>query len=202
MPLLDFGWNWGGAGGFVTDQLFCTHSNSGDNYPHGFTNGNGQTITGGWDSTLGGQSNIDATNDPRLAGYVNASGSKSTFRVDLASGSGDGAGDYLIDIAVGWAFGSANNNSFKVRDNTTDLISQTDISVAGDTYLDATKTAVAATTMWTGTRVIKTFASTTCFVDINWDVTANASVIAHFRLTFVPAPSIIPRSLMPPIRAA
>lgn len=194
MPF-DMGFDCRNSSGYVTDSAYAVPT-LGETYPNTYTNGNGDSINGGWVSNPGtfGMADRASGNDPRIAGInyfasVNVPGY--IFTVDLSSGSAPGAGSYLIDVAMGDAsFG--NHQNFQVKDSSTVLIDGTNggsgYATASGHYIDATLTDVAATTTWTGTQVSQTFATTTCTVPLNPTSGATAAqTMAHFRLTLVEA---------------
>ena len=183
----DMGWNFRATAGYVTDDAHYGVPGLSETYPHTYTNGDGQSVNGGWDVSVAAL-DLDNTNDARLAGINFAtSGVVRTFTVDLASGSAPGAGDYAVDLACGNAVFSTPKVDFKLFDNATLLIDGTNggagFNPAADHYRDATLTDVAATSSWTGTPVTKTFASTTVIFGHGYDNIGDNWQVAHFRLT-------------------
>lgn len=186
----DLAWDFRNTAGYVTDPayaVFCAHNTA---YPHTFTNGNGDSINGGWATAPGGSSDHSATVDARLAGInyrANDGGAGATFQVDLSSGSNPGAGTYQVDLAIGDIAGQDDWHFFQLLDNATVLIDGTNggsgYNLTGGTYKDATLATVTASTTWTGTPATKTFASTTVNLVIGVGNHANFTRLSHFRLT-------------------
>ena len=182
----DMGWNFRGSAGYVTDDAHYGVYVAGDAYPTTYTNGDGQSVNGGWTTSIN-SANRDSGNDPRIAG-INYSlpTVEGIFRIDLASGSAPGAGLYTIDIALGDAGAASGTHAqdARIKDDSTTLTTLT-ASTNEDHFLDATTADVAATTNWTGATANQTFATTTCYVVMNPGGTnADFTTIAHFRLTF------------------
>ena len=179
----DFAWDFRLTAGYVSDPTYAVFEDGTTVYPHTYTNTDGKSINAGYTVLPNQGADRSATNDPRIAGHVYANGATDgTFRIDLDSGSAPGAGDYALDIASGSQAGG--DGKFQIKDNTTVLITATRVSLAANHFLDATLTDVTATTTWTGTPVVKTFASTIVYVISNYDDSgAHFSLLAHFRLT-------------------
>lgn len=197
MPF-DMGFNFRNQAGFVTDQAFAVSVKDSDPiYPNTFTNGNGVSVNAGWVSSTNGTQDRAAGNDPRIAGiaYRPNDGSEELFKVDLSSGSAPGAGTYLVDVAMGGETSSATDNSFKVLDNTTVMIDGTNSGAGYDInsgdFIDATLATVTASTTWTGTQTPIIFASITAQIGIGYVNSSDNTLLAHFRLTFVPPPDTI-----------
>ena len=186
----DMGFNFRNTSGFVTDNSHYGVPMLGEAYPHTYTNGDGQSVNAGMTvQNSASIENINNTYDPRIAGvqlYANIIASATTFRVDLSSGSAPGAGTYTIDFAFGYT--STQRQAFQVCDNATVLIDawqSTGLTPpnSGD-VLDATLAWIAVpTTSWTGATVQKTFATTTCNINIGLDNSGNYTAPRHFRLT-------------------
>jgi hypothetical protein len=172
----DFAWDYRATSSFVTDPLYASFE-GGSVFPHTYTNANGDSINAGWDGAPG-TFDVANTNDPRIAG-MSFNSTPVTFTVDLSSGSAPGAGDYAIDLASPTRIARTN---FAVKDNATTLIAQSDVAMAANHYIDATLADVTATTTWTGTPVVKTFATTTCLFVLN-PAAIDFPGLAHFRLT-------------------
>lgn len=187
--------------GFVTDDGEGVPV-LGETFPHTYTNGNGFSISAGWDGTPGENVDRTNTNDPRIAG-INAHGSIRTFTVDLSSGSAPGAADYIVDIAAGDAT-NFRKSAYKLLDNATLLIDGSGAGVGTNTpggqFLDATASIITASTTWTGTPVTKTFATTTAKLVNNPDSIGTTTCIAHLRLAKVAA--AVASMLAPPNRYA
>jgi hypothetical protein len=189
------GWNFRSTAGFVSDTADCVPMLA-EVYPHTYTNANGYSLNAGWVSVAENKVDRASGNDPRLAGI--GFGGTRDMQIDLSSGSAPGAADYVVDLAAGDQ-GGTQTIGLLVKDNTTTFITVPSQSVSAGHFLDATVTDVTASTNWTGTTVNRTFASTTCMITQN----SAAIFLAHFRLALASAASsIIPRSLMPPMRAA
>ena len=196
MSSLDFGFNYRNTAGYVTDQAFCAPV-LGEAYPHTYTNGNGQTINAGWTAAISGQIDRDNTLDARLAGsnYVVDNTTPVTFKIDLSSGSGNGAGTYILAAAFGDA-SFTNDQWAEIKDGSTVLIEVNVgpvniITTLAAHYLDATvvdRTAAA----WPGSNATSTkvFATTTCNITCGANISdTNATTLAHFRLTSPAAPA-------------
>ena len=178
----DMGFDFRGTAGFVTDDAHYGVPVIAEAFPHTYTNGDGQSINGGYTATLPTPFDRSNTNDPRIAGInYTANNAQCNFQVDLSSGSAPGAGSYTIDAAVGDQ-GSLQPQDAVLKDNTTALITFNATTAAGH-FLDATTTDITASTTWTGTTVSKTFSSTTCNFVIGGTAGVNFTTIAHFRLT-------------------
>jgi hypothetical protein len=183
----DMGFDFRGTAGYVTDQAFAVPV-LGEAYPHTYTNANGKSINAG---VPGGTAEIldrDATNDARIAGIMYKTGGGTlAFQVDLLSGSAPGAGSYTVDVAAGDALAGAQyDNRFQVLDTATVLIDSGDKTLNNNLYIDATLAVVAATNPWTGSTVVKSFATTLAKYVLVTPVSNNAPRVAHFRLTLVP----------------
>jgi len=189
MPF-DFAFGFRATLAYVTDpayQVFC----AGEAYPHTYTNANGLSINAGKiGGALGGTQNGDATNDPRIAGYIYwvqaQSGVITGLKVDLASGSAPGAGTYDVDFAHGAClFGP--KVAAEIRDDTTVVKDLTNggagYQLATDHYIDATGADVAATTTWGGATASLTFATTTVILYVTPYNFSSYGIPAHFRLT-------------------
>ena len=203
MPF-DLGFNARATAIYVTDGAEGVPCLA-ENYPHTYTNGNGNSINAGWTPNWNA-SGYDraATNDPRLAGInniANGGAGTSTFVVDLSSGSAPGAGTYTVDLAMGDAVNDQRQD-FLLKDGTTTKIDGTNggagINTTAGHFLDATVTDVAATTTWTGTPTSVTFAGTTVNLVVGPDSCGGNSQLAHFRLTLqaAGATAFPPRMLM------
>ena len=193
MPF-DMGFNFRSTAGYVTDGAEGVPV-LGEAYPHTYTNTNGYSINAGFTNAVQAALDLSSTNDPRIAGANRIFTDQppnpvTTFKADLSSGSGPGAGDYTLDLAEGSPT-EARRVDFTVTDTTTVLINGAvgaNTSGAGKFY-DATLTEVTASTTWTGTPVSKTF--TTTDARVNMGVTGVGgwlSYLAHFRLTLVEEP--------------
>jgi hypothetical protein len=188
MPF-DLGFDFRSTAGYRTDPPYGVPALA-EVYPHTYTNANGYSINAG---SVGGDitnpGDYSATNDPRIAGKNGRGndGNPKDFRVDLASGSAPGAGNYTVDIAFGDPLFTTNAN-FKLRDTTTVLIDGTNgatgyFALTVNQYLDASLALVAGGATWTGTPVAVTFATTTANLTLNYYSGGGQDEIAHFRLT-------------------
>lgn len=194
----DMGFNFRSTA--VTGQSYAVAVLATHAYPTGYTNVDGFSVNAGWTSAPLAVDRASG-NDARIAGInykTHATGGPRTFQVDLSSGSAPGAGNYLVDIAMGDA-GAAQLQDFKLLDTSTVLIDGTNggagFATLSGHYRDATLTDIAATTTWTGTQVAKTFATTLAKLTINFDDIVNfvdADTVAHFRLTLQVSQSVIP----------
>lgn len=191
----DMGFNFRGTAIYVTDPAYGVPV-LGEVYPHTYTNGNGQSVNGGFD-VVPATYDFSASNDPRIAG-CNYSSTTRLFTVDLSSGSAPGAGNYLVDLAEN-INGQAHTIEVQLKDSSTVLVSVSGLAIAADHYVDATGADVGpCTTTWTGTRPTYAYLTTTA------TVLQNASAldfigIAHFRLTKQAAATTtptLPSSLM------
>src|SRR3990167_669806 len=118
----DLGWDLRGNLGYRTDPAFGVFLAYTDAYPTTYTNGNGDSINAGWTGSMTAGLDRSKTNDARLGG-INYGSSPTQFRVDLASGSNPGAGDYAIDLAAGDAQGGVLTYSdINVKDTSTSVI--------------------------------------------------------------------------------
>jgi hypothetical protein len=182
----DMGFDFRATGGYVTDPAYGVPVLA-ETYPHTYTNSDGYSINGGWDTLLNiGFVDGSTSNDPRIAGtqwFQNAV--KHTFIVDLSSGSAPGAGSYALDGAFGQpAGGGTYGQRVVVYDDTSALISLPGpTATSADHFMDLTGSVISATTTWTGTPVTKTFATTTVKVAGGDDSSGDYSSFAHFRLT-------------------
>lgn len=182
----DMGFNFRGTAGYVTDQSYAVPVLA-EAYPHTYTNVDGYSVNGGFTGAATTGADRDSTNEARLAGInFQSNGGPDTFQVDLASGSAPGAGDYSVDLAMGDA-NITRPQSFKLFDTSTLLIDGTNggagITTAEDEYVDATLALVTATTTWTGTPAVKTFATTLVKLTGGIDAIGSVTTMAHFRLT-------------------
>lgn len=188
MPF-DFAFDFRSTAGYVTDPSYAVPVLF-ETFPHTYINADGKSIDAGWVMGANGdKADEDNTNDPRIAGvnYVNDGGT-GTFRIDLSSGSNPGAGDYIIDLAVGIQSGGPLNHHVDLRDGVTSLIAFDATNLATDDYKDATGATVTATGTWTGATVQKTFAGTTVNLVGNPNSEGGGSsyiCFAHLRLTLV-----------------
>jgi hypothetical protein len=163
----------------------------GQAYPTTYTNGNGNSINAGRQSTQCFLIDAAAGNDPRIAGsnYGYDAGT-GYFQVDLSSGSAPGAGNYTVDLACGYTAGPITMD-FILKDNTTTLIDGSNggsgYAVGANQYLAANLALVSATTSWTGTTVPVTFATTTVKLFAQPDT--HNTFLSHFRLTLAAAPT-------------
>jgi hypothetical protein len=192
MPF-DMGFDFRATLGFVTDPAYGVFVDGSHVYPVTFMNGNGDSLNGGWNTAI---SEIDNTagNDPRLAGEQFAAPSiLRYFRLDLGSGSAPGAGTYTIDLAGGDTSGGL-NEYITVYDTATPVITITNVATSANQYVDATGTVRIATTTWNGTTTDKTFATTTCYLELNTGSPATYTAIAHFRLK---VPTAVPPTQNP-----
>jgi hypothetical protein len=189
----DFAFNFRLTSGYVTDPTYAVPGLA-EVFPHTYTNADGLSVNGGWTGIVQPGENNASGNDPRLAGcrYANNAGTTREFQIDLSSGSAPGAGNYAIDLAMGYAPGGARQD-FQILDTATLLIDGTaggaGIATATGHYLDATLADVAATTSWTGTPAVKTFATTTVNIHIGISAIALYTTMPHFRLTLQEAPA-------------
>ncbi|HJT92445.1 MAG TPA: hypothetical protein VJ777_10935 [Mycobacterium sp.] len=185
----DIGFNFRQTAVFVTDPAYGVPV-LGEAFPHTYTNVNGYSVNGGWDTSISIYDN-NAANDPRIAGSnyngsVGNNGVVKQFKVDLSSGSAPGAGTYDVDVAMGET-GFADIQDFKILDTSTVLIDGTNggagyVTGSGH-FIDATLANIVASTTWTGTKATKTFATTLAAVGIGYDNVGGLSIVAHFRLT-------------------
>ena len=170
--------------GFVTDPAYGVAVLS-EAYPHTYTNGNGDSVNGGFTDSITGATDVNASWDPRIAGTQNSDiFLKSHFQVDLSSGSAPGAGTYTVDIALGQHNAGP---AAKVLDNTTLVIDLTNggsgYAQSANHFIDATGTSIAGSASWGGTPVTGiVFGTTTAIVEFN-SLLAVFNEIAHFRLT-------------------
>jgi len=137
MAITDFALDFRNTSIYVTDPSYAAFAST-ESYPHTYTNGNGDSVVGGWDLNPGniGTLNRNSGNDARLAGiaynqFGNNSGggnNPARFRLDLPStgvwliilAAGDGANieeQYIILLENGVAFATyaavaTANNSF------------------------------------------------------------------------------------------
>jgi hypothetical protein len=187
----DIGWDCRESAGYITDPSYGVPCLA-ETYPHTYTNTDGYSTNAGWDTAPGPQ-NLAAGNDPRIAGsnYKANDGNPIIFTVDLASGSAPGAGDYMVDLAVGDAT-AERRAGFKVLDNGTTKLDGTNggsgYTTAAGHFIDATLADVAASTTWTGTPVSIIFGTTTAQFGMGYISGGNYSLLAHFRLTLEEAP--------------
>ena len=167
---------------FVTDPAFGV-AVLGEAYPTTYTNGNGQSINAGRQSVGHFQIDNDATFDPRIAGANYGYDVDGYFQVDLGSGSAPGAGNYNVDIAIGYF---ATKQDFTLFDNSTILIDGTNggagTVLSSGHFLDATLTDRVGSSSWNGTPVAVTFASTTAKLRVQ-HVAGSNTFLAQFRLT-------------------
>ncbi len=182
----DMAFDFRGTLAYVTDPAYGAFATSSHTYPHTYTNGNGYSINGGF--TLGPEGAQDGSTsvDPRLAGSVYED-SAVTFQIDLGSGSAPGAGNYVVDMAMGHADADRQASDVFVKDNTTAVIgpSGTLGTLAGQ-FIDATLALRSpGTSSWdlVATTVPVTFATTTVVVGYTG---VGFGSLAHFRLTLVP----------------
>jgi hypothetical protein len=190
MPF-DMGFDFRGTLAWVTDPAYGVWASSDGSgvpqYPHTFTNANGQSINAGCEGAGLAPEDLNAAWDPRIAGnaYQQNTGVEARFRVDLGSGSAPGSGVYSIDLAMGHV--AAAIQDFAVYDDATPLIDGTNggagLATAASHWRDATLTDVAATTTWTGTPATKTFATLMVIVKFSMHNIGDYSTIGHFRLT-------------------
>ena len=180
-PQFDMGLDFRGTAGFVTDPLYGAPV-LGETFPHTYINGNGQSVNAGWSTSANGPADRAVGNDPRIAGVNAVAVSGKNFKVDLSSGSGRGAGPYIIDEAHGDPTIGA-LNQFELRDNATVLATFSLNTEGGGRFQDATTDLIAASTVWYGARVPFAFASTSLIVA--YTGTSTNSRIAHLRITFL-----------------
>jgi len=181
----DFGFNFRGTSGYVTDGLNETYVlGLADTYP---TLRGG--VTFGW-VTLGAGGVADRNNalDRRLAGVNFGSGAPtSDFRVDLPA-----SGAYVIHLGLGDAGGGSGGNHFTVvvKDDTTPVLTLTSILLVSNQTFDATGTSYPFAT-WAANEVgvTKTFASTICHLTIHEDASSFWEV-QHLRLVQVGTASL------------
>lgn len=170
----DKGFNFRGSSGYVTDGTDETYV-IGDSYP---TTRNG--VTFGWLTSIGTQDN-DSTVDRRLAGtnYSVPTGT-ATFQVDLTV-----TGAYDIRYADGSTAGSGQvDQHFKIYDNTSLLVTNTQSNVALDHYIDATNVDRSEAD-WPSLNAIntQTFATTTFKLTIGDGTTGGYQILAHLFLS-------------------
>jgi hypothetical protein len=176
------GFNFRSTLGFVADasnEQFVNESFGA--YPQSVTIG-GDVVVCGWETAPSVSSSRDrnAGIDSRLAGIIytaSGSGIVPVFRVDLPA-----TGNYEITIATGDA-GNSNSAFFTVKDNTTVLISRTEVSTANEEFVDASLVTRTSAANWVANQVAvtKTFAST-IFRFTVLEPTGSASVLAHINI--------------------
>lgn len=184
---LDFGFNFRGTLGFVTDPLADAFIAQSAGYSTTFTNGNGQQIAGGWVSAP--TNSLDRTaysgDSARVSGlaFTNVLVT-ATFRIDLNTGSGGGATTYQIRLALGDSIGATAGAYLEVFDDTTSLIALSNVSCGIDEYIDASGVTRTSNTDWAtnNASVTKTFASTICKIVVGDASSGTFSGISHFRL--------------------
>ncbi len=171
----DKGFDFRATSGFVTDPTDCTYVLPSDTTP---TVRNGATFQ--W-TTIGGLDSRDRTSagDTRLSGinFV-AGGGDAVWTLTLPA-----TGDYDVYLAAG---DQAGNGTIKIQvlDNASAFITITNVDTgAADSYIDASG-AIRTRAQWLadsargGTKVTRTFASTTLKVNLN-EPTSQISCIAH-----------------------
>jgi hypothetical protein len=192
------GFNFRFSDTYVTDGANQTYvedagDGTGEAYPVSRSIG-GESVTFGWESTYSDQCRdrtTSATYDPELSGFhqTASGGSDIVFRVDLPA-----AGDYKIRIAAGEA-SYDRVIKFQVRDNTTDLITVSNVSAVAGSFVDAGGTSLTAANWYSSNeQVTETFAST-IFRFVLQAPTSDFSVIAHIEIEQVGGGSIVPQAM-------
>ena len=193
MPF-DFAWDFRDTLPFVTDPTYATFARD-EAFPHTYTNGDGLTVNGGFEVTMGGTQDLSSVGmDPVIAGdtYISFGGGPTTFRVDLSSGSALGPGSYTTNWALGAAGSGRQFDQIALKDSGTSLIGpsghidtasefiDSSLSVIPQPALPATWESVSATTPIT-------FTTSTATLGFQANAPGNFASIAYFRLTFVAA---------------
>jgi hypothetical protein len=185
MPF-DIGFNFRDTSVFVTDPSYAVPVLA-QAYPHTYTNVNGDSIVAGWTTSIFSADRSTGV-DVRLAGINFGGNTLVSFRIDLASGTGPGAGSYTLDMAVGDQASFHTYDAVNVKDNTTTLVTFSGTPGGTNHYFDATGADRApGSGSWDLVRATTniTFATTTCFFEM---VSASDNpTLAHFRLTLVPS---------------
>lgn len=183
------GFDFRTTAGLVTDPADCVCV-AGEAYPHLYTNSNGDSVNAGWSaSVLTYDSGNYAGNDPRVIGgnYHGNDSSSVYFQVDLSSGNCPGAGDYLINLAMG-LFDFGQKQSFKLMDNATMLLDGTNggsgYATAQYRFIDATLATAVNGPPYGGTPALFTFSSTTLKLIMSIDTLSDNSTAAHLHLDF------------------
>ncbi len=128
----------------------------------------GDTHATGWSSggATDGARNLNAGNDPRLAGsnFTSNSGTQKYFKIDLTS-----AGDWTINLAIGHDSASSAYSKWEIYDDTTLLETVTKGSGQGaGEYYDAAGTLHTSAANWVSNQAGKlyTFATSTLIIRV------------------------------------
>ena len=170
------GFNFRATTGFVTDganETYVLGSDvGGSDYP---VTRNG--VTFGWASGAVSQSrDRNAGLDRRLAGVqFTLDPDASTFRVDLPA-----AGDYIIGLASGDAYGAVSAGRIEILDTSTSrlVIDHPSGFTAGVTFRDATDVDLSAAN-WPGTNARVTLAFATTILNVTIGASGRAGRVAH-----------------------
>jgi len=183
---LDFGFDFRSTAVFVTDPTYAAPVLA-ETFPTTYTNGLGQTMQAGWVSG-GGNGTVTGLNrnvvDPRLSGinFISNTATPSfiTFQVTLPA-----VGPWSITTAFGDTSG-AQNQYVVLADNAVAFLTYTNIATALDSFMDTNGT-VFTRPNWISSNVpfVRLFSSATFTIQLgpNTPTGANASTIAHLRLT-------------------
>jgi len=183
MPF-DFGWDWRGSSGYVTDPTYASYAID-EAYPLTFTSVDGLSINAGWTATgFAAAANRSTSVDVRLAGaIITNTFATPTFKVDLTSGSGPGAGTLTVDMAFGDQAAGYTFTTIEVLDNTTSRLGPYSGATSANTYFDASGTVRSpGTSSWDLVRVTQDVSFASGFAIFKFGTT-NQVALAHFRLT-------------------
>jgi hypothetical protein len=166
MPVTDFAFDFRATLAFVTDPNYASAVLA-ETYPHTYTNGLSNSITGGFVGGNVASRDRNASNDPRLAGInVNNSGNATgpfftKFRVDLPQ-----TGQWSI-----WAAFSDPSNPQQqyvtFLDNVTSIASYSNVATNANQFMDASGNLWSQATFFANqVPIVYVFASTMFFVQV------------------------------------